>query len=755
VFPQRTAEQAKPTTRANRNASAPQPATPLQAQSAAPAESAAHPRGADVHPASAVAQPRASEQPAQVAQEPAGNPYGAVSQLGAEPPGNPYASVSQPQPAPSASLVVSPTSPQSPTAGGADKPAPAPAEARQPLFDPENPPFANMGAVDWPVPSSRAAIDAAINLATYYAGQGNANASGAAQAQPAVVAAPAAALAQGWDRNMDTSRCRIGKSIKDGNFGEVRWLNNTPDGQKAVIKTAKDATTLRQLQNEAAIHARLPAHKNIVGCAGMRTIGGEQGLVMEGIEGEDMKTAIGRLDKLYRGDKEEMRRRGLNRHLGQEEYFGTLQYLTREMMQGAQHLAENGIVHADIRPANIMIDDNTGNVKIVDFGSAFRDGPQPEGTQLPFRTGSVAPDYTRDGGWAPVTGKADVFSIGEAVRSTVERQEFRYLTKKTRDQLSFQDIIDYDDSGEEALQAKPNTPAKDAASASAAVPNAAAVPAPAASLADLKARISALLEDSFIRDSVPAQELRKAITTTEAELTRFANSQPPTAGSASAASTLEDKLRQADQSRVQAILAPLTERVRLAEERLRKSGTYGATSSYTDFVTAAMSADARDRPTAESFLRNFDFLNPGYALLDDDKAREVLKLVVANGVVIRLDPASVSDVSEEIIEDDPAPAVGQADQSASRAASALAPVGQNGNLVSDVVEEVIEDDPPPAASLAAQSASSAASASAGQNGNLVSDVIEEVIEDDPPAATLVGQSASSAASAPAPEARTG
>jgi len=80
--------------------------------------------------------------------------------------------------------------------------------------------------------------------------------------------------------------------------------------------------------------------------------------------------------------------------------------ILRECLTGVAALHRNGIVHADLKPSNLMIK-RTGNCKIVDFGSAFVVGEPPLRSTWTPRYASVE---VLEG--APHTPQADLASLG-------------------------------------------------------------------------------------------------------------------------------------------------------------------------------------------------------------------------------------------------------------------------------------------------------------------------------------------------------
>src|SRR5262249_27146832 len=114
-------------------------------------------------------------------------------------------------------------------------------------------------------------------------------------------------------------------------------------------------------------------------------------------------------------------------------------------LSALNHLADAGIVHNDIKPDNIMLDADTGDVKLIDFGLATEaamtmneDGQKVRKGGLldisPFGYGVTPPeDYTGQKGETDtgkrgtvVTPKADVFGLGGIAHQVGEGAQHRY-----------------------------------------------------------------------------------------------------------------------------------------------------------------------------------------------------------------------------------------------------------------------------------------------------------------------------------------
>ena len=82
--------------------------------------------------------------------------------------------------------------------------------------------------------------------------------------------------------------------------------------------------------------------------------------------------------------------------------------ITRQICRGLDYAHSNGIVHRDVKPANIMLTPN-GTVKIMDFGIAKTGGQVTNTGQVLGTPNYMAPEQVKG---RPLDGRSDLFSLG-------------------------------------------------------------------------------------------------------------------------------------------------------------------------------------------------------------------------------------------------------------------------------------------------------------------------------------------------------
>lgn len=147
---------------------------------------------------------------------------------------------------------------------------------------------------------------------------------------------------------------------------------------------------LRRFRREAQAVARLH-HPNIVS---VHTVGEDEGrpyLVMDFIKGATVKSLIakGRMTP----------RQALT--------------VTEQIAEAVYHAHQHGVVHRDVKPANILIDEH-GTAKIMDFGLARRVDEDLSITQTGTTVGTPAymPPEQAEGRLELVDGRSDIYSLG-------------------------------------------------------------------------------------------------------------------------------------------------------------------------------------------------------------------------------------------------------------------------------------------------------------------------------------------------------
>ncbi len=188
-------------------------------------------------------------------------------------------------------------------------------------------------------------------------------------------------------------RYEIRELIGVGGMANVYHCYDTIDDREVAIKILKDEFLdnedfIRRFKNESKAIAVLN-HPNIVRVYDVSFGDMIQYIVMEYIDGITLKEYI-EMQKVL-------------------DWKETL-HLTTQILKALQHAHENGIVHRDIKPQNIMLLQD-GTIKVTDFGIA-RFSSNATRTMTEQAIGSVhyiAPEQARGD---KTDGKTDIYSVG-------------------------------------------------------------------------------------------------------------------------------------------------------------------------------------------------------------------------------------------------------------------------------------------------------------------------------------------------------
>ncbi|MBQ2872638.1 MAG: Stk1 family PASTA domain-containing Ser/Thr kinase [Bacilli bacterium] len=188
-------------------------------------------------------------------------------------------------------------------------------------------------------------------------------------------------------------RYEIVKSIGEGGMANVYLAEDSILDRKVAIKVLRgdlsaDDKFIRRFEREAQSVSNL-SHQNIVEVYDVGVEDGEHYIVMEYIEGKTLKQLLKKRESLTLTE--------------------VIDIMT-QLTDGIAHAHESYIIHRDIKPQNIMIEDN-GLIKITDFGIAMALNAT-QLTQTNSVMGSVhyLPPEQASGKGATI--KSDIYSLG-------------------------------------------------------------------------------------------------------------------------------------------------------------------------------------------------------------------------------------------------------------------------------------------------------------------------------------------------------
>ncbi|KAI4345596.1 hypothetical protein L6164_012702 [Bauhinia variegata] len=157
--------------------------------------------------------------------------------------------------------------------------------------------------------------------------------------------------------NAPTIRWRKGELIGCGAFGRVYMGMKLDSGEliavKQVLIAAKNASKektqahIRELEEEVKLLKNLK-HPNIVRYLGTAREEDSLNILLEFVPGGSISSLLGKFGSFPES---------------------VIQMYTKQLLLGLEYLHKNGIIHRDIKGANILVD-NKGCIKLADFGAS-------------------------------------------------------------------------------------------------------------------------------------------------------------------------------------------------------------------------------------------------------------------------------------------------------------------------------------------------------------------------------------------------
>jgi serine/threonine protein kinase len=184
------------------------------------------------------------------------------------------------------------------------------------------------------------------------------------------------------------------REIGRGGMGAVVLARHRSAGHRVAIKVAStekfDAEGLARFAREASLMARF-RHPNIVRLYDVRQIAeGRVGIVMEYVRGVSLARLLAERKPLP---------------------FDLCKGILHDLGQALAHAHANGVIHRDVKPHNVLVEEGSGRAKLSDFGIA-KAASDDEVTAVGAVLGTPAYMSPEQIDGREIDGRSDIYSLG-------------------------------------------------------------------------------------------------------------------------------------------------------------------------------------------------------------------------------------------------------------------------------------------------------------------------------------------------------
>ena len=191
--------------------------------------------------------------------------------------------------------------------------------------------------------------------------------------------------------DIGTSRYKLGDILGAGGTGTVYKAEDLLMGMPVAIKVlsselAEDANAINLLKEEARIAMQL-SHRHIVRLHNLEKVGGKYFLVMEYVEGRNLREILSIYGKLP---------------------LETVMQIAEVSADALSYAHRHGVIHKDLKPDNILLTED-GVLKIIDFGIAGFKHMQKKDLPIMGTPLYMSPEQIMG---RPLSEKTDIYSLG-------------------------------------------------------------------------------------------------------------------------------------------------------------------------------------------------------------------------------------------------------------------------------------------------------------------------------------------------------